>query len=491
MIKVNGHGILAYTAKVIASLFMIPLVLASCQKINLDEEEESEEKVSMSKVKITTRAAGPSSLQYPIYIYGFSASGALVAYQELKDEGSSLAISLPTNAETSLVAVSADAGVYNIPSSPVSSSVITMKAPQLPDGVNNSVVNNAKGYVTSNPIQMGSANVQPTSDKASVSIQLNYYVASISICLSNMPTECKGAYVSIQGTASGITFEGDIAQQSASRIPLFKVSDEDGSNERWESGEVYVFPSFGTNTTFTIAFNDEGGEKFASVNYLSTLKAGTPYILNGIFSDGTLDVTGSVEPPTWGSPVSLDFTFNDKTGTTISPDGEDTEADGSIIEVDEIPSAPSVWEGHIVANVDKETDDDGCVSVMLASWVDYGNLTSASNTDTPTEAFDLEKGYSEGNITNWNIPTAEQASLLRAAYVGKPDEFDIVIEESMAAPFVLTDDKGNNVRYLCENAEKTYSMKSGSSYNSIKDAGATVKTYRLRLVRMLRMRKKT
>ena len=42
MIKVNGHGILAYTAKVIASLFMIPLVLASCQKINLDEEEESE-----------------------------------------------------------------------------------------------------------------------------------------------------------------------------------------------------------------------------------------------------------------------------------------------------------------------------------------------------------------------------------------------------------------------------------------------------------------
>ena len=80
---------------------------------------------------------------------------------------------------------------------------------------------------------------------------------------------------------------------------------------------------------------------------------------------------------------------------------------------------------------------------------------------------------------------------MRAAYVGKPDEFDIVIEESMAAPFVLTDDKGNNVSYLCENAEKTYSMKSGSSYNSIKDAGATVKTYRLRLVRMLRMRKKT
>ena len=61
MIKVNGHGILAYTAKVIASLFMIPLVLASCQKINLDEEEESEEKESMSKVKITTRAAGHSS----------------------------------------------------------------------------------------------------------------------------------------------------------------------------------------------------------------------------------------------------------------------------------------------------------------------------------------------------------------------------------------------------------------------------------------------
>ena len=52
---------------------------------------------------------------------------------------------------------------------------------------------------------------------------------------------------------------------------------------------------------------------------------------------------------------------------------------------------------------------------------------------------------------------------------------------------LYADEKNNNVRYLCEDATKTYSFKDGSSYNGVKDAGATVTTYHLRLVKHIRL----
>lgn len=50
------------------------------------------------------------------------------------------------------------------------------------------------------------------------------------------------------------------------------------------------------------------------------------------------------------------------------------------------------------------------------------------------------------------------------------------------SPLMTVDEKGNNVRYLCSDATETYSLKSGASYNGIKEAGASVTNYHLRLV---------
>ena len=79
--------------------------------------------------------------------------------------------------------------------------------------------------------------------------------------------------------------------------------------------------------------------------------------------------------------------------------------------------------------------------------------------------------------------------ILRETYLTYTDSFDSLIESTDADAIVLTDDKGTNLRYLCDNAEKTFSFKAGSSYNSIKQGGATVKNYRLRLVKTITVKK--
>ena len=127
--------------------------------------------------------------------------------------------------------------------------------------------------------------------------------------------------------------------------------------------------------------------------------------------------------------------------------------------------------------------------LMLMSLTDYSGLTSAFNTTTPNAASDCAQNYTEYNIGSWRIPTSDEAMILRETYLTYTDSFDSLIESTDADAIVLTDDKGTNLRYLCDNAEKTFSFKAGSSYNSIKQGGATVKNYRLRLVKTITVKK--
>lgn len=68
-------------------------------------------------------------------------------------------------------------------------------------------------------------------------------------------------------------------------------------------------------------------------------------------------------------------------------------------------------------------------------------------------------------------------------YRSDPDLFDQALTNAQADPIVLTDAKGNNLRYLCSEAQKTYSFKN----STISNAGATIKTYHLRLVRTVKV----
>lgn len=468
-----------------ASSLLSLLLLLSCEQFQFEEDAPSDKGTSTS-VRVITRAENGSSLSHPIHVYAFSSSGALLSQQELHStEEGGIQMALPQRSQCRLVAVAADESVYNLPDNPTLSSEITMKSPVLPSDYSDSSRELAQGFSLSSPLQMGWADLVLSGENATVSIQMYYQVASINVSLSHLPEVCVSSFVSVATTQSGITFGGSPGGAQTTRIPL--------DNHTWTTGEVYVFPTTGNQTSFTIGYNDSEGEVFASVNYLSPLKAGTPYILNGICSDGSLQVTGSVTPPTWSAPVNLAFSFSPNTTTIIQGDSDNTgggtndnPSDGGTYTVTSIPSAPCLWEGHIVAST--MPDEDGkAATLLLMSLCDEGGLTSAFNTSSPTSAFSTAQEYSEYALSSWRIPTEEEATALRNAYTSDPDRMDALIEEAQGSAVVLTDDKGNNLRYLCADAEKTFSFKQGSSYNSIKSAGTTVKTYRLRLVTTVRV----
>lgn len=475
---------------IILTLFLT--IVASCSQVDFSETVEEGGNKSLSSVRILTRGASASTDIYPLRIYAFNDDGALQESQIIHSSAEPIHLTLPTGTDMRIVAMVADETTYTIPENPTSSSLLTTKDPQLPENTPASVKELANGYVISNPLQMGFADICPTAANATVSLQMYYQMSSVNIVLSGLPDECTSAYVSISSPAYAITMNGELTDNQKTCIPL----EYDSSREEWTSGEAYLFPTTGTQTNFTISYNDNESEHFAVVSYMSPLKPGTPYILQGTLStEGSLVVSGSVTASQWGEPVNMNFTFSPDNSTVVSPDGESS-SNGSgesdtypTYTVESIPEALSLWDGHIIASVTPdEASPASSAILLLLSLEDYGNVTSAYNAETPTQATGIAANYTEFGLSSWNIPTEEEARKLRNAYLSDATLFDNLLTEAKASPIVLNDDKGNNIRYLCDEAKSTYSFKAGNSYNPIKEAGAKVTTYHLRLIKKVRVK---
>lgn len=462
------------TTFLLPSFALLSVALTSCFSEPTDDLDPSPAAGQQSTVRILTRADGGEALQYPLHVYGFSDEGTLIAHQQLASAQDQLQLTLPKAQATHLVALSAGEGHYQLPDPVILTSAISMTTPE-------PQVGGIQGYALGTPLQLGSADLFPQSDNATVSIQLHYQVASLSVAITGLPQECTSVHLSVASTYSGLSFGGQGIGTQTARIPLSASTTTAGE---WSATDVYVFPTTG-NTTFTLAYNDADGEQYSSVTYLAPLTAGTPYQLQGAFADDNFQLTGSISPSHWAEPVQLAFNFSPSSSTTITPQGGDPSAStGSI------PQLLTTYNGHLVAGyLDAEgnpqsssSSSSSSSSLLLLSLTDWGTLTSALNENTPTMATDLATAYTEFDLlTGWRIPTEAEARYLSKLYRDNPDLFPQALSQAQADPIVLTDDRGNNLRYLCQDAQKTY----GFNSTSVTNAGATVKTYHLRLVRTL------
>lgn len=473
---------------VIAFCMLIASLCSSCENINLTDVESSEETSGKTtSVRVITRAENGDDTLYPLHVYAFNAQGSLLAQQHLAKASDELLLSLPQNTECQLVAVSADASQYILPSTPTPNALIALKKPTLDGSATDFARNVAQGFVPSHPLQMGKATIFTTSANSTASVQLNYQMASLEVTISDLPTYCTNTYISVSSPFQYISLSGQGEGSQTSRIPLTRQADG-----TLTTGRVYLFPTIAGHTTFTIAYTDALSDHAASVNYLATLTPGTPYILHGSYDDGNIHLSGSFTSSAWNAPVTLDFAFDENSSITIGDQGEGDHGQGDeeSVAVSAIPQSLSVWNGHVVLAA---LDDDGepiglgytsSASLLLLSLSDWDAQTSATNTSSPTHAFDIAQSYAEADLTSgWRIPTTEEGKLISASYVEDPTFFDKLLDSADADPVVLTDQKGNNLRYLCEGAMKTYSFKN----TTISNAGATVKTYHLRLVRSVRV----
>lgn len=435
------------------------LLLASC-------EQESIVEADKASVRITTRAL-TDALDYPLHVFAFDGEGQLASSLSLASaEEEDRQLSLLQGKPYHIVVVSGGTDAYAIPTSPSLSSVISF-----PESDGQCV-----GYATRTPLQMGFADITPTTANSVLDVQLYYRVASLRVSLSDLPEQTASASVTVSGCCSGLSMAGEGQSLQTVQIPCRQV---EGC---WQTDEVFVLPGNVPQTTFTIAYTDGEGEQYASATYHHALSAGTPYALNGTYDAGSVNVSGTVTPATWNDPVNFTFSFKDDQHVTLNDNGDHTDVptDGTEYTVTSLPTSGSVWNGHVVAMANATSSTTA--TLTLLSLTDWSDMTSSTNAATPTKALDTAAAYTEGDLVGWTIPTIEQAKALSSSYEGTP--LADAIKQANGDPIVLMDSSKKNVRYLCDEATKTYSF----APSSILSAGATVETYHLRLVKTVKVK---
>ena len=151
--------------KIVYSFFPV-LLLAACGSIDIIEDEENEvESEKLSTVSVKARAASEEENVYPIRIYTFAENGNLKSNKLIKSAQETVSLRLPTSVLSYVVAVSANENVFSFSSAPSISSPITAKPPKVADEVVDNVRNMAKGYVTSNPLQMAVGSITPQANR--------------------------------------------------------------------------------------------------------------------------------------------------------------------------------------------------------------------------------------------------------------------------------------------------------------------------------------
>lgn len=432
--------------KKIAYLLFAAMTLTACEKVTLiDDEDISNEQSTGKTYKVTvmTRAAtSASDLVYPVQIKATDASGKVVAQQQLNSSSDDLKLSLP-NGKYTISAISGSGDFQ-------------------------------KGYSTK-PMLIGNSDVAISNANANVNIIMSYAVASIDVTMADVPSDVKSMSVSLSPLYTDIATTGTYSGSGSVTLPCTK--DGDG---KWTTGTLYVLPGSSSNTVMSLMLTTSSGSDVYGVTYPSPLKAATPYHFSGTYS-GTaspsdFSITGTLQCEGWGSDVSDSFIFGPSGNNSFG----DNPGDAIEAEVSALPEAGAVWNGHVVGYIDGK-------DALLISAQEWTGLTSALNEADPDVAKNIAAAYTEGSLSHWAIPTSDQARLLKTQWT--PSTYTALNQslESIGGTGISIYDNDKAVRYLCADAGSTFSFAANSS---ILAAGATVKTYRLRLVKAVHFKVK-
>lgn len=112
-----------------------------------------------------------------------------------------------------------------------------------------------------------------------------------------------------------------------------------------------------------------------------------------------------------------------------------------------------MWNNHLVYKWEYDEEEPEIAMVYLLARDEYDDVSSAKNEDYPDEAEKLTELYAEEDVTGWEIPTTEEAKFLHEIYTADTPNFNLINELLSSYTTLSTTE-----RYLCSNAEKTFSF---------------------------------
>ena len=431
---------------------LLCLITLSCQQVPEDDGWLSEEEKKSLKVKV--RSADNVEIAYPLYLYAFNKNGKLAASQTINEEGNDMALSL-TEGDFQVVAVSGISDDYQLPENPT-----------LDDAI---ILSNSEGADT--PLMVGRADIAVSrSEGTSAEIALTYVVAQLNVMLKNVPTDVSTVELSISPLHSSLTMSGEYGGDTQ-KIKASCTLGEDGV---WTAQPTYIFPGSGKETTFSVYFKKEDGTELTyGYTYNGIPEANHPFNITGSFAEGII-VGGSFEITGWEEAINVEFTF----GANVVPDDEEEkeeeeeEKEDVQIDMTNVPEIGTIWNDMIVADIG-EADETG-VDLLLMSLDEWEATTS--------EVTDILDGYSVNGISEWRLPTHDEAAVLRARFSGDNRwELNDLIEEYDSSLYGLDGEE----RYLCTKNGLYYSFKFVIGTRTT-EAGEK-KSYYVRLVKTFRM----
>lgn len=429
----------------LAFLAMLCCSVFSCQQLPEDDGWMADDDKQSLKVKV--RSAGDAEIDYPLYLYAFSKDGKLAASQVMEDEDEEMSLLL-NGGDFKIVALSGVSSSYQLPGNPSLTDVVSLVG--------------TKGADT--PLMMGKADVSISeTSKASVEMTLTYVVSALNVTLKDIPSNISAVQLSLSPLYSTLSMAGIYGGEPQK----VKVDCSLTSDGVWSAPTTYVFPGSGDETVLSIYFkSDDGTETTYGHTFNGAPEANHLFNVTGSYSGGII-VGGTFDVTDWEGSIDVEFTF----GANVVPDEGEGDSDEPEIDMSKVPEVGSIWNGTIVADIG-EADDSG-VDLLLMSLDEWDATTS--------QVDDVVNGYSVNGISDWRLPTHDEAAVLRVRFSGdaRLDLNDLIAEYDEAL-YGLDGEE----RYLCTKSELYYSFKFLAGTTTTK--AGEVRSYYVRLVKTFR-----
>ena len=420
--------------------------LFACQQVPEDDSWASEEESQSLKVKV--RSAENVEISYPLFLYAFDKDGKLAASQNIEKEENGMMLTLG-NGDFQLVAIAGTSDAYLLPDSPTIDDVI--------------IIDGTEGAET--PLMVGKADIGISrSSEKTAEITMSYVVAELNVKLTNVPTDVEIVQLAISPLYSSLSMGGKYGGDTQ-KVKVECTLNEDGA---WTAQSTYIFPGSGKETTFSIYFKKaDGTELTYGYTYKGAPEANHPFNITGSYAEGVI-VGGSFEISGWEEAIDVEFTF----GANVVPGVDEEEPEEPEIDLTNVPEIGTIWNDAIVADIG-EADETG-VDLLLLSLDEWDATTS--------QVSDVIEGYSINGISDWRLPTHEEAAVLRARFSGDSRlELNDLIEEYDSSLYGVDGEE----RYLCTKNDVYYSFKFAGGTTTTK-AGEK-RSYYVRLVKTYRV----
>lgn len=432
-------------------LFGTLFLLSACYdpiEDSSEEEGKGDSGVSQTTGTLDVHVKSKGEVNDPVYLFVFDSQGSVVSRTTLTTDDNLQASFQLAKGNYRVAAFSGTSG-YVVPNAFAADSYFSF----------------LNDNYSASPLFMGQADVTIASQRQVLGLMLESQVAQVAISLDDVPEAATAVQVSFGPQYTHLSLLGE---RSAADRALLSFHRQSVGHWRSDS-PCYVLPGSSSSMVMTlhVQFPDSTVSYGHSFNY--GLQAGRDYHFSGHCSE--------ISAPVDTTSNNDDFHF----GTEETTDPLDSLP---IIYVSALPRACSVADSWVVAAL-QERSDNLCVA-MLVSLSEWKEVSSANSAVNPQEAAIRAQGYQEYSLRDWQIPTREEANLLKQLYaVPNLDALNLVLAQADGDPLQSLDSKDKAVRYLCNEAQHTFSFASGS--NSITSAGAKT-LYHLRLVKWVQFK---